>query len=1090
VALRTITILFTDLVDSTASAVSLTAADADRWREAHFGCLRQPLDTHGGREVKNLGDGLMVVFDSAAQAIDAAVAMQQGVEVSNRGTDLPAQSVRIGISLGEAVEEDGDYFGDPVVEAARLCAAADGGQILLTRLVELTAGRRTEQRVVGLGPRILKGFTDPVEVAEVRWEPVSDAAGAHGVPIPIRCLVEPTTGFIGRRTQSDLLADGFKEVVASRHSRAVMIGGEAGMGKTTLATTFARQAHTEGAIVLLGHADEELGLPYQVWVEVLRHLFDHAPPKVARARDAHRQALSRLLPLDGDTTSSGNTDADSARYALFEAVRAVLTAATELAPLVLVLDDLQWADAPSLGLLRHLITAAEPLPALVLATYRDSDVRPGSALSDLLLTLHREPGAQRISLSGLDDAELMSLMEAASGHDLDEDGLALRDALLSETNGNPFFVGELLRHLVETRALYAEGGRWVASADLLAHGLPVSVHEVVSRRVAAMGPAAGRVLEVAAVIGREFDVDTLVAAGDANETDVLDVLDAATATRLVVNIAPERYMFAHALVEHSLYDAVSPTRRARMHRAIAEALESRPDADARVAELAVHWAKATTPQDPQKATHYAIAAGARALTQLASDEAVRWYTQALELSSQRSGGSPQERAQILAGLGEAQRDSGLAEYRETLLEASRLAIEVGADDLLVATVLANTRGFQNNTGSVDRERVEVLQAALNARGAAEPGTRAMLLALLNVELLYEDGFDDRQARFLEALRLARLVGDDRTLAAVITTGWMSIHVPHSLDERMPLIDEALEAAERCGDLLLQFWAHVWRSYAVMEAADTDEAERAAAMAASLAGRLDRPILYWVNSYTTASRLIVRGDFEGAEREAARTLELGTALGQPDVWIFQLALQGNLLMLQGRIDRDYAYLLASTSESTPALQSPRIGAAAVLCEIGLLDEAAAVLTPILNDDVVMIRDDLLWLDSALLASEVFPRLRLGAAAENLYQRLLPLEGRLDYTGVQSWGCVDEGLALLADFLESPDTERHFKNALSVYRRAGAAYFTARVKIRHGDHLARHGNRGRGEPLLREGLATAVERDYPLLEKRARQALGAL
>jgi hypothetical protein len=254
--------------------------------------------------------------------------------------------------------------------------------------------------------------------------------------------------------------------------------------------------------------------------------------------------------------------------------------------------------------------------------------------------------------------------------------------------------------------------------------------------------------------------------------------------------------------------------------------------------------------------------------------------------------------------------------------------------------------------------------------------------------------------------------------------------------------------------------------------------------------LDRPILYWVNSYTTASRLIVRGDFEGAEREAARTLELGTALGQPDVWIFQLALQGNLLMLQGKIDRDYAYLLLSASESTPAIQSPRIGAAAVLCELGLLDEAAAVLTPILKDDVIMIRDDLLWLDSALLASEVFPRLRLGAAAENLYQRLLPLEGHLDYTGVQSWGCVDEGLALLADFLESPDTERHFENALSVYRRAGAAYFTARVKIHHGDHLTRNGNRGRGEPLLREGLATAVERDYPLLEKRARQALGAL
>jgi hypothetical protein len=248
------------------------------------------------------------------------------------------------------------------------------------------------------------------------------------------------------------------------------------------------------------------------------------------------------------------------------------------------------------------------------------------------------------------------------------------------------------------------------------------------------------------------------------------------------------------------------------------------------------------------------------------------------------------------------------------------------------------------------------------------------------------------------------------------------------------------------------------------------------------------VLHWINSYTAASRALVRGDFDGAERETARTFELGTAIGQPDVWIFQLALQGNLLMLQGKIDRDYAYLLLSASEATPAIQSPRLGAAAVLCEIGLLDEAAAVIEPVLIDDQLTIRADLLWLDSALLAAEVIPRLQLTNAAAHLYDRLLPLQGQLNYTGVQSWGCVDESLGLLADFLGHPAAARHFEDSLTLYQRVGATYFAARAKIRYGAHLARRGEQDRGEKLVREALATATERGYPLLEERALRSLG--
>ena len=246
----------------------------------------------------------------------------------------------------------------------------------------------------------------------------------------------------------------------------------------------------------------------------------------------------------------------------------------------------------------------------------------------------------RISLRGLGDVELLALMEAGAGHPVDDNGLALRDALARETDGNPFFVGELLRHLVETGLVYQDAdGRWVVSGDLRDRGLPVSVREVIGRRVARLGDEAVRVLSVAAVIGRDFDLDVLASASDTAEEALLDVLDAAVEATLVVNVSGERYSFAHALVEHALYDALAPARRVRAHRRVAEAIEEACGADPgpRVGELAYHWAQATTPADAAKAIAYARAAGDRALAQLAPADALRWYEQALSLLDRPTG---------------------------------------------------------------------------------------------------------------------------------------------------------------------------------------------------------------------------------------------------------------------------------------------------------------------------------------------------------------------------------------------------------------------------------------------------------------------
>ena len=461
----------------------------------------------------------------------------------------------------------------------------------------------------------------------------------------------------------------------------------------------------------------------------MAHLVDHAPPGLLdEVLAVHGGVLARLGPglaHLGDGSGGGSADPETARYLLFGAVLRVLQAAGGDHPVVLVLDDLQWADTPTLQLLGHLVGCDQELPVVVVATFRESEVSARQPLVDLLARMHREPGVTRLSLRGLDDVEILALIEAGAGHPVDAGGLVLRDALARETDGNPFFVGELLRHLVDTGVVYqGDGGRWVVSGDLRDRGLPVSVREVIGLRVARLGGEAVRVLSVAAVIGRDFDLDVLSSASDTAEDGLLDLLDAAVESTLVVNVAGERYSFVHALVEHALYDALTPARRVRAHRRVAQAIEEVCGADPgpRVGELAYHWAQAATPADGFKAIGYARAAGDRALAQLAPAEALRWYEQALSLL-ERQPDDQRLRAALLVGLGNAQRQSGHPGFGMTLLAAARMAQRVGDTDTLIAAALANNRGFFSVMHKVDAERVAIIEAALAGVGG-DDSTRA------------------------------------------------------------------------------------------------------------------------------------------------------------------------------------------------------------------------------------------------------------------------------------------------------------------------------------------------------------------------------
>src|SRR5581483_3952592 len=697
--------LFCDLVESTALHSQLGDDAADPVRRAVFAALRDAVDLHGGDEVKSLGDGIMASFGSAVDAVSSAVVMQQNfgrLRQENPDVDL---RLRVGVSAGEATPEDGDWFGTAVIEASRLCGYAEGGQIVVSELVQVMAAARRRHSFVALGKIGLKGLPQALNAYAVAWElegletghEVGESQGL--LPDPLRAA--PPFGFFGRAAERELLELRWKEAAGGR--RVVFLSGEAGIGKTSLAGELARRLQGESTVVLYGRCDQDLGIPYQPFLEVVRQVLATVSPGSLRhwAR-SHAGALSRLVPELTQRFAlppSRFTEPETERYLLFQAVTALVATVARRQPVLLVVDDLHWAADPTVLLLKHLVTSTEPMHLIVIGTFRDTELSRSHPLVSVLADLRRQPWVDRLPLRGLDHDEVTALVERASGQALDRAGRALADAVFRESDGNPFFVGEILRHLTESGAVVRKAAGWVANARFEDVILPASVREVIGERFHRLGDDVRRVLSVAAVIGRDFDVGLLSLVVDVPEARVLDILEDAQAAAVVSEVAgrPDRFRFCHALFQHALYEDLTVLRRARIHQLVAAALEQRCGGvpGEHVTELARHWIAAARPVEPAKVIEYARRAGDRALAQLAPEEALGWYAQALELERAESAGGSTAEVDLLIGLGAAQRQAGHAAFRETLLAAAAMAHRLGDADRLVRAVLANNRGQQS-----------------------------------------------------------------------------------------------------------------------------------------------------------------------------------------------------------------------------------------------------------------------------------------------------------------------------------------------------------------------------------------------------------
>jgi DNA-binding CsgD family transcriptional regulator/tetratricopeptide (TPR) repeat protein len=774
--------------------------------------------------------------------------------------------------------------------------------------------------------------------------------------------------------------------------------------------------------------------------------------------------LTRLLPdlpqRVGELPPPAPGDPDSKRHRLHTAVADLLANASGRHPILLAIEDLHWADGPTLLLLRHLARATGNARILVVATFRDTKADIRDELSEALVGLRRVEGVQRLGLSGLSDEEIAEFVRRAGGDDPDPATEELARGISELTDGNAFLMVELWRTLTETGELAS----------------PESVREVVSQRLSRLTQPTRDVLEVAAVAGPEFTLEVIRRAAGLDERNLLEALDEGVRSGMIEEIPATglAYRFTHELVRRAIYDRLSGLRRAELHLRVGTALEDALAATpgTGLADVAHHLAVAGALGDPKRAIDYNLRAGRAAMAALAFEQAAGHFRTALALGVE----SPSEQADIQLELGTASHAAGAwGDAIEAFTAAAEIGRATGDADMLARAAIELEEACWGD-GTAHRAALDLLEEASDAIGGAESPLRIGLLSALARVLAHRGDHARAAVIRTNAIEMARRLGDRQALATLLSRAYTAGGTS-TLEDTLSMLTEAAALADELGALETQSIAMAWRVVALIALADLEAARRDLAEYRELSHRTKQPFHSFVAEHFGSTIALCEGHLEEAEVRAERSRELASLLRGGDAEGLYGVQTFSIRREQGRLT-ELAPLVRVLAGSDGTDGAWRPGLVALLAELGMDDEARHELARIRARGLEPFRESL-WLASLTYLTDACAAVGDEELAALLRPELEPYAGTVVVIGygVACYGAADRYLAMLAATLGDWEiAEAHFEAALELNRRMGATTWLAHTAYEYGRML--HA-RGRAEDASR---ATSMLTDAAALAER--------
>lgn len=877
------------------------------------------------------------------------------------------------------------------------------------------------------------------------------------IPLPGPLRAPPPFPFVGRTTELARLEWLWAGVDAGH--RVALVSGEAGAGKSRLVAELAHRVAGRGGLVLYGACDPTSELSYQPVTEALSDLFRHAGAELS-AGDLGFAAneLTRLFPdlrvrFPGLDTPTVRSAPETERHLLHTALVDVLVTSSARRPLLLILDDLHWADHATLLFLRHLLRTRTDARLMIVAVFRDSGDDVGEALADTLGELARVPDVLRLALPGLGSEEISNFVEWAGGMTTDGTGRDVVTALEELTRGNPFLLGELWNHLVETGVLARDGDGWRLVGTVTDIGSPAGVRQVVRQRLARLSPATRVLLETAAVSGPEVDLALLRGAVDLDEDAFLGAVEEVVHSGTLTPGAGARpvYRFAHELVRRAVYDRLNPVAAARLHLRVAEALERSPDEDPRVlVSLAAHYTEAAPLGVGDRAVAQCLRAADAAVDRLAFDQAADLLHTALEL-----GVPVEERCRVRLALGAAQRAASrwrqaVESYREAARHA-RLADDTGS----LAEAALGLEETCWRPGITTAGATELLTEAIGALAPGQERLRVRLLAALARAYGYAGDWPHAASARRKAVALARTLDDPATLARALAQSYWGRGTDDARDV-LSALDEALTLARSVGDPDLICGVSCWRVPLLAEMGRFDEVRSSVADFRAIAEPLGQNVYLHQCAQVESAIALADGRLEEAETRAERALELSRderydARGVHGIQMFSIRRE------QGRLaELEPVVRLVRTRGADLGVWGP--GLAVLYAELGMRDEARTEIARLCADGFAAIPDDALRTAALTYLADACVAAGDAEHAASVYAELAPFSGTVVVVAglVAYYGATDRFLGSLAACRgEWGRAERHFAAATDLDARLRTPTWLARSRYEYARMLRARG-----------------------------------